>query len=112
MKREGWSRDLGFFKEMREKGFVPRSSTYMILICSLSMERRFEDAVKVLYDMLNNSMAPDLLTYRTLLEGLCREGRSNDAFGLLEELRKKEGSMDEKIYSSLLDGLNLLRRDY
>lgn len=54
---------------MREKGFVAMSSTYLILICSLSMERRFEDAIKFMFVMLDCSNVPDLLTYRTFSLG-------------------------------------------
>lgn len=78
----------------------------MILICSLAMEQRFKDSIRVINDMLDNSMAPDLLTYKTLLEGLCREGRVDDAFDILEEFRKKDSFMNEKTYKHLLDGLH------
>ncbi|KAK6940482.1 Pentatricopeptide repeat [Dillenia turbinata] len=53
---------LGFYKEMRKKNLVPSGATYMILICSLSLEAMFEDAVKVVLDMLGYSRGPDLLT--------------------------------------------------
>ncbi|KAF5177636.1 Pentatricopeptide repeat-containing protein [Thalictrum thalictroides] len=71
---------LDYYKQMVGKGFVATSSTYMILICSLSMERRFEDAIHIMFDMLRHFKVPDLLTYKTLLEELCREGRGDDAF--------------------------------
>lgn len=75
------------------------------------MERRFEEATKILFDMLGNSMAPDLLTYKTLLEGLSREGKCNDAFELLEELRKKDAWMGEKTYKTLVKGLHFLSQE-
>ncbi|KAK8541591.1 hypothetical protein V6N13_137807 [Hibiscus sabdariffa] len=89
---------------MREKGLVPKGSAYMILICSLAMEQRLDDAVDVTYDMLGNSMAPDLLTYKTVLQELCRGGRSKDAFGLLEEWKKRDLSMGPKNYGILNNG--------
>lgn len=56
---------------MREKGFVLKSSVYIVLVCSLVLERRFDDVVEVLRGMLVNFMAFDLLIYRILLEELC-----------------------------------------
>ncbi|GMI76199.1 hypothetical protein like AT3G25210 [Hibiscus trionum] len=105
------SQGFGLFKEMREKGLVPKGSAYMILICSLAMEQKLDDAVDVAYDMLGNSMAPDLLTYKTVLEELCRGGRSNDAFGLLEEWKKRDLSMGPKNYSILVNALHCKNRD-
>lgn len=111
MRRGRWIKGLGFFKEMREKGFVATSSAYMILICSLAMERRFEDGIKVMFDMLDNGRIPDLLTYKTLLEEMCRIGRGDDAFELLEELRTKKGAMGDRTYNTLLDGLHFVSRE-
>ena len=83
----------------------------MVLVCSLELERKFEDAVKVLHDMLENSMKPDFLTYRTLLEEMCRDGRGNDALEVLEEFRKKDVSMCMRNYRTLLDNLHFVHRD-
>ncbi|KAM0026701.1 putative tetratricopeptide-like helical domain superfamily [Helianthus debilis subsp. tardiflorus] len=96
---------LGFYKEMRGKGLVPKGSSFMILICSLAMEGRFDEAMKVVYDMLGESMSPDLLTYKTVVEGLCREGRVDEAFDVVEEFRKKDSFMNEKTYKVLLNVL-------
>lgn len=82
----------------------------MILVCSLALERRFGDAIEVMRDMLENSMAPDLLTYRTLMDELVRDGRGDDAFEYLEEFRKKDVSMTEKTYKILLDNLYFVSR--
>ncbi|KAI3906366.1 hypothetical protein MKW92_017892 [Papaver armeniacum] len=106
------SEGVGYYKEMREKkGLVPTSSTYMILICSLSMERRYEEATEIMFDMLKNSMVPDLLTYKTLLEGLCREGKEDEAFELLEEVRKKQGAMGDRTYKNILNGLHFVSQE-
>ncbi|KAJ9541935.1 hypothetical protein OSB04_028441 [Centaurea solstitialis] len=99
---------LGFYEEMRGKRLVLKGSTYMILIYSLAVEQRFRDPIKVIFDMLNDSMSPDMLTYKTLLEGLCREGRVDEAFNILEEFRKKDSFMNEKIYKNLLNVLHYL----
>ncbi|RZC61145.1 hypothetical protein C5167_022908 [Papaver somniferum] len=106
------SEGVDYYKEMREKkGLVPTSSTYMILICSLSMERRYEEATEIMFDMLKNSMVPDLLTYKTLLEGICREGKEDEAFELLEEVRKKQGSMGDRTYKNILNGLHFVSQE-
>ncbi|KAI3971060.1 hypothetical protein MKX01_024707 [Papaver californicum] len=106
------SEGVGYYKEMREiKGLVPTSSTYMILVCSLSMERRYEEATEVMFDMLKNSMVPDLLTYKTLLEGICREGKEDEAFELLEEVRKKQGAMGDRTYKNILNGLHFASQE-
>jgi pentatricopeptide repeat protein len=89
---------------------VPSSSTYMTVICSVSLERRYEDAIDVVFDMVGNSMSPDLLTYKTLLEGMCRDGGGNEAFELLDELRKRDCSMGEKTCKILLNELHFLSR--
>ncbi|KAK3017479.1 hypothetical protein RJ639_006429 [Escallonia herrerae] len=102
---------MWYYKEMREKGLVAKASTYMVLICSLSMERRFGDATDVVFDMLKNAMTPDLLTYRTLLEGMCREGRGDDAFELLEELKRRDSLMSQNTYKTLLNGLHFVSRE-
>ncbi|KAJ0984285.1 hypothetical protein J5N97_002641 [Dioscorea zingiberensis] len=98
--REG----LGFLREMREKGFVPTSSVYVAVICSVAMERWFEEGVEVVFDMLGNGMRPDVLSYRTLLEEMCRDGKVEEAFGLLEEVRKRDAAMEKKVYDDLLSG--------
>lgn len=77
--------------------FMTSNSTYVILIHSLALEWWFEDVIKVVFDMLGNSMGLDFLTYKTLLEGLCREGRGSETFELLDELRKRDCSMSGKI---------------
>lgn len=87
---------------------MPTSSTYMIVICSLAMERRYDDASEVVLDMLSNSMSPDLLTYKTLLEGLCRDGKGSEAFDLLEDFRKGDSKMGEKTYKTLLNALHFV----
>lgn len=102
---------LGFYKEMKKKGLVAPGSCYLVLVCSLAMERRFEDAIEAVFDMLANNMAPDLLTYKTVLEGLCREGKGNDALALLEEWRKRDVMMGHKNYKILLNELHFLNRE-
>ena len=102
---------MGFYREMREKGFVPSTSTFVIIVCSLAMERRLEDAIELLFDMLGQSRSPDHLTYKTVLEGLCREGRVDEAFELLDECKKRDVSMGEKTYKSLLNDLYVIRRE-
>ncbi|GAB2282435.1 hypothetical protein Dimus_016978 [Dionaea muscipula] len=99
---------LSLFEEMRrEKGLVPSSSTFMVLVCSLALGRRFEDAANVVLDMLgNSSMSPDFLTYRTLLDEMCRDGKGDDALELLQELRKRDANMGEGTYKTLLDALH------
>ncbi|KAL4350117.1 hypothetical protein AHAS_Ahas10G0109900 [Arachis hypogaea] len=77
----------------------------------LSMNRRFEDAIEVLFDMLENSKSPDHLTYKTVLEGLCREGRADEAFDLLDECRKRDVNMNEKMYKALLRELHYICRE-
>ncbi|XP_028959485.2 pentatricopeptide repeat-containing protein At3g25210, mitochondrial-like [Malus domestica] len=100
---------LGFYKEMRGKGLVPSSSTCMNVICSLTMGRKYDDAIEVVLDMLSNAMSPDLLTYKTLLEGLCRDGKGVEAFDLLEDLRRKDaGMMNERTYKTLLNALHFV----
>ncbi|KAK5818059.1 hypothetical protein PVK06_022990 [Gossypium arboreum] len=69
----------------------------MILICSLAMEQRLDDAIDIVYDMLEHSMALYLLTYKTVLEELCSEGNSNDAFELLKDWKKRDLSMAKRI---------------
>ncbi|KAM1044304.1 hypothetical protein EV2_036451 [Malus domestica] len=103
---------LGFYKEMRGKGLVPSSSTCMNVICSLTMGRKYDDAIEVVLDMLSNAMSPDLLTYKTLLEGLCRDGKGVEAFDLLEDLRRKDaGMMNERTYKTLLNALHFVNEE-
>ncbi|RXH98011.1 hypothetical protein DVH24_010336 [Malus domestica] len=103
---------LGFYKEMIGKGLVLSSSTYMIMIYSLTMGRKYDDAIEVVLDMLSNAMSPDLLTYKTLLEGLCRDGKGVEAFDLLEDLRRKDdGMMNEMTYKTLLNALHFVNRE-
>uniref|UniRef100_A0A6N2LGC2 Pentacotripeptide-repeat region of PRORP domain-containing protein n=1 Tax=Salix viminalis TaxID=40686 RepID=A0A6N2LGC2_SALVM len=102
------------FREMGLYGCEANAYSYVEYLYDFDlqswMERRFEDAIEVVIDMLRNSMSPDLLTYRTVLEGLCREGMVDKAFELLEEWRKKDGLMGEKNYQSLLNGLHFVSR--
>ncbi|KAL5724082.1 hypothetical protein ACHQM5_007390 [Ranunculus cassubicifolius] len=102
---------LGFYKDMVGKGFVGTSSTYMILICSLALERKFDDATNIMFDMLTHYKVPDLLTYKTLLEELCRDGRGDEAFQLLEKLRLRKGAMGDRTYNTLLDCVHFLTRE-
>ena len=105
------SQGFRFYKEMRDKGLVPSGSTFMIAICSLAMERRFEDAIDVVFDMLGCSNSPDFLTYKTLLEGLCRDGKGDEALKLLEEFRVKDGLMSAKTFKTLLNELHFITHD-
>ncbi|WJX22562.1 hypothetical protein P8452_11853 [Trifolium repens] len=103
---------FGFYKEMRVKSLVTSTSAYVIIVCSLALERRFEDAIEVMFDMLSNSRSPDHLTYnKTVLEGLCREGRVDDAFELLDECKKRDFYMNEKMYKTLFNDLQFVCRD-
>ncbi|CAN6545055.1 unnamed protein product [Malus baccata var. baccata] len=103
---------LGFYKEMRGKRLVPSSSTFMIVICSLTMGQKYDDAIEVVLDMLSNAMSHDLLTYKTLLEGLCQDGKDVEAFDLLEDLRRKnDGMMNERTYKTLLNALHFVNRE-
>ncbi|CAN1141154.1 Pentatricopeptide repeat-containing protein At3g25210, mitochondrial [Linum perenne] len=102
---------LGFYREMKSKGLVPGGSTYMIVICSLAMARKLDDAVGIVFDMLKNSLSPDQLTYKTLLEGMCRDGRGSESLELLEQWRKMDGLMGEKVYKALLNETHFLSRD-
>ncbi|CAF2158262.1 unnamed protein product [Brassica napus] len=101
---------LGFYKEMRSKGMVPSGSCYMVLICSLAMERRLDEAVEVVFDMLANSLSPDMLTYNTVLAELCREGRGNEALELLEEWKKRDPVMGERNYRTLMDEVYFMNK--
>ncbi|XP_062077746.1 pentatricopeptide repeat-containing protein At3g25210, mitochondrial [Humulus lupulus] len=105
------SQGFRFYKEMREKGLVPSGTTFMIVICSLAMDRRFDEATEVVFDMLGCSMSPDFLTYKTLLEGLCRDGKGDEALTLAEEFRQKDGLMTSKTYNNLLNQLHFTSRD-
>ncbi|KAG9149349.1 hypothetical protein Leryth_003321 [Lithospermum erythrorhizon] len=102
---------LSLFREMKEKRLETKPSTCMILVCSLVLERRFEDSIEVVFDMLENSISPDFLTYKTLMEEMCRDGRGNEAFDLVEQFRKRDSFMNEKTYSSLLNILHFLTRE-
>ncbi|KAA3458532.1 pentatricopeptide repeat-containing protein mitochondrial [Gossypium australe] len=116
---------FGLFKEMREKGLVPKGSAYMILICSLAMEQRLDDAVDVVYDMLENSMAPDLLTYKTVIENdwslwsknkavlvymilicsLATEQRLDDAFDVVYDMLEHSMALYLLTYKTVLEEL-------
>jgi hypothetical protein len=95
---------LVFFAKAREKGFVPSGGVYMIAVSALALDWRFEEAKRVLLDMLDSKRKPDMITYRTLLEEMCRAGRTGEAFEELKE--RKRGVLDHKMYSELLDGLH------
>ncbi|KAM7270292.1 hypothetical protein ACFE04_029506 [Oxalis oulophora] len=96
-----------WYKDVKKKGIVLGGSTYMVLICSLALDRNYEDAIMVVSDMLGNNMGPDFLTYKTVLEGLCRDGRCDEAFDLLEEWRNRDKLMGPKNYKMLLNGLHI-----
>ncbi|KAF4370310.1 hypothetical protein G4B88_012994 [Cannabis sativa] len=101
------SQGFGFYKEMKDKGLVPSGSTFMIVICSLAMDRRFDEATEVVFDMLGCSMSPDFLTYKTLLEGLCRDGKGDEALKLAEEFRQKD--VTEKLAKKKMTSITALK---
>lgn len=102
-----------YFREAREKGFVPTGGVYMTAVSALALEWRFEESRNVLIDMLDCKRKPDMITYRTLMEEMCRAGRAEDAFELLEELKeRKRGPLDQRMYSELLDGLHWISQPH
>uniref|UniRef100_A0A0E0L8Q3 Pentacotripeptide-repeat region of PRORP domain-containing protein n=1 Tax=Oryza punctata TaxID=4537 RepID=A0A0E0L8Q3_ORYPU len=102
-----------YFREAREKGFVPTGGVYMTAVSALALEWRFEESRNVLIDMLDCKRKPDMITYRTLMEEMCRAGRAEEAFELLEELKgRKRGPLDQRMYSELLDGLHWISQPH
>ncbi|WZZ88637.1 hypothetical protein YC2023_117216 [Brassica napus] len=58
---------LGFYKAMRSKGMVPSGSSYIVLICSVAMERRLDEAG--FFAALYSAETVDRFRFRRACEG-------------------------------------------
>ncbi|ANM69121.1 pentatricopeptide (PPR) repeat-containing protein [Arabidopsis thaliana] len=76
--------------EMKGKGFVPNGKSYNSLVNAFALSGEIDDAVKCLWEMIENGRVVDFISYRTLVDESCRKGKYDEATRLLEMLREKQ----------------------
>jgi pentatricopeptide repeat protein len=62
------------------------SHTLHLLMFSVRKEGQWQEATKVLHEMLDKGYNPNDITYNALIDGLCREGKLEEALWLLDVL--------------------------
>ncbi|CAL9234569.1 unnamed protein product [Arabidopsis halleri] len=86
--------------EMKGKGFVPNGKSYNSLVNAFALTGEIDDAMKCLWEMIENSRVVDFITYRTLVDESCRKGKYDEATRVLEMLREKQ-LVDRDSYEKL-----------
>ncbi|KAK3036843.1 hypothetical protein RJ639_031321 [Escallonia herrerae] len=93
-----------FCKKMKKEGFIPSCKSYNSLVNSFALGGEVEEAVKFLWEMIENRRSVDFITYRTVLEEVCRQWKADDAMNLLKELQEND-IVDGFTYRKLLHEL-------
>ncbi|KAH6785861.1 hypothetical protein C2S51_038316 [Perilla frutescens var. frutescens] len=97
---------LHILQEMGYQWCYPDRDTHRILMKGLCEDRRFTEAIHVLYSMFwrisHKGCGADVSVYRTLLESLCDNGRVEEAVEVLEKVLLK-GLRAPKKYLKQLD---------
>ncbi|KAM7279835.1 hypothetical protein ACFE04_006969 [Oxalis oulophora] len=78
---------LGYLKKMSKLvGCVADKDTYGILVDGLCRDGRFDEASRVLEEMLIKSYSPCVRSYNVIIRGLCSIGKQYEAVIWLEEM--------------------------
>lgn len=80
------NRAVDLLEDMLNKGFVPDTLTYTVLLNSLCRKKKLREAYKLLCRMKVKGCNPDIVHYNTVVLGFCREGRAVDACKVLEDM--------------------------
>ncbi|OVA07197.1 Pentatricopeptide repeat [Macleaya cordata] len=85
------------FRRMKLKGPFPDFKTYSMFITCLCKIGRSEEALQLIYEMLDSGIFPSTVNFRTVYYGLNREGKNDLAHTVLQ---KKWELMNKRKFSS------------
>ncbi|CAK9180452.1 unnamed protein product [Ilex paraguariensis] len=90
-------------KKMDSKDFIgPNLFIYNSLLGAVKQAEKFQEAEKVMHDMVVEGVDPNVVTYNTLMGIYIEQGREAEALNLFEEIRKKGLSPSPASYSTAL----------
>ncbi|GJW17304.1 pentatricopeptide repeat-containing protein [Tanacetum coccineum] len=94
-----------FFKEMVfEQGISPDVITYSSLIDGLLNLGRWEEASKMLQEMLDVGISADVHTFSILVAAFCKEGKVEEAENVIDIMLEKGIVPNIVTYNTLIDG--------
>ncbi|KAJ4824740.1 hypothetical protein Tsubulata_015001 [Turnera subulata] len=91
------------------KGISPTVVTYACLMQGLSSFGHWDDALRVVDEMLARNLTPQVRAFNFLLNGLSKSGLAPKAEGLFEIMVQHHIQPDIITYNTLLDGYSLRR---
>ncbi|KAJ6707762.1 hypothetical protein OIU85_028070, partial [Salix viminalis] len=94
----------GIIKEMNEKGLVPDSITYNILINGYCRCGNVKKAFTLHDEMISKGVQPTRVTYTSLIYVLSKRGRMKQADDLFEKIVRKGIFPDLIMFNALIDG--------
>ncbi|XP_048324705.2 pentatricopeptide repeat-containing protein At5g16640, mitochondrial [Ziziphus jujuba] len=91
--------------EMEEKGYIPDSCTYNIMICELITNNQTSKAVELNKEMVEGCFSADLSTAAMFVDLISKVGRTEVARELFYKMQDDGQLPDLQTYGVLLDGL-------
>ncbi|KAH7301199.1 hypothetical protein KP509_23G015900 [Ceratopteris richardii] len=96
---------LDLFHNMRTKGLTPDHHAYSTCVQLLCSMQRFEEAEKVLKDLLESGQPLDPSTYRRLIHVLYKNRKPKEVLEIMEQLQKEGATFDQKTLTASLSCL-------
>nr|GEV91871.1 tetratricopeptide-like helical domain-containing protein [Tanacetum cinerariifolium] len=87
-----------------EQGISPNVITYSGLIDGLCNLGRWEEASKMLQEMLDVGISPNVHTFSILVDAFCKEGQIEEAENVIDIMLEKGILPDTVTYNTLIDG--------
>ncbi|KAM6550411.1 hypothetical protein CsatB_000219 [Cannabis sativa] len=95
-----------FFEKMKNDGNVFESSTYDLVIQTLCIGKKIDEASVSLQTMIRMGFSPQIITLNGVIQALCVEGKANEALFVLVLLNEGGIVPSRGSYNLLIDGLN------
>ncbi|PON68221.1 Pentatricopeptide repeat [Parasponia andersonii] len=99
-----WEEAQRFLVDMIHRGISPNVQTFTVLIDSLCMEYKTQEAISLCIE-------PNVVTFNSVISALCKSSRSNEAAQFLENMTSHGielgGQLDQVAYATLIKGFCL-----
>uniref|UniRef100_A0A803QDU7 FAD-binding PCMH-type domain-containing protein n=1 Tax=Cannabis sativa TaxID=3483 RepID=A0A803QDU7_CANSA len=95
-----------FFEKMKNDGNVFESSTYDLVIQTLCIGKKIDEASVSLQTMIRMGFSPQIIILNGVIQALCVEGKANEALFVLVLLNEGGIVPSRGSYNLLIDGLN------
>lgn len=97
---------LQVFKKMKYEDSVIEPSTYDVMIGTLCMGKKTNEASVNLQKMIRKGYAPRMITFNGVIQALCSEGKVIEALSVLVVLNEGGRVPSRPCYNLLIDELN------